>query len=297
MTDHPHPEPEDVSGDGQPDDQALEGIEPADDSVDDYNAPGVVYAAGLGRINYAEPPPRHNKVIWLISFTDLMGIILTFFVLLFTMSENALDKRVFEQLDEFAQTVKQTNELAGNKEEDGSLKTIKLNKIDYNAALDLGYIKDIFDGLIAANPELGKIRLILDESGGRLILTLPQDLLFEKGKAEMNADGRRVVTILTGALRNIRNGVEVIGHADPTLASRGEVANWDISLSRSLAVASLMSAEGYSRTLPVMGMSSGLYAHLPESIPQERREAMSRRVDIVVNAHDNSLQQRFGIGP
>lgn len=288
MTDIPHPESEASEEDLQ---DLLE------EPVDDYNAPGIVYAMGAERLKLTEPPTAHGKVIWLISFTDLMGIILTFFVLLFTMSENALDKKQGDvSQTEFTQTVKQSNQLAGNQQEEGSQKEIQLNKIDYNAALDLGYIKDIIDGLIRDNPGLQKIRMIEDDAGGRLIVTLPQDLLFEKGKADMNEAGREVVTTLTEALKNIRNGVEIVGHADPTLASRGEVVNWNVSLSRSLAVASLMSAEGYSRTLPVMGMSSSLYAHLPESIPQEKREAMSRRVDIVINAHDNSLQQRFGIG-
>jgi chemotaxis protein MotB len=288
MTDIPHPESEASEDDLQ---DLLE------EPVDDYNAPGIVYAMGTERLKLTESPTAHGKVIWLISFTDLMGIILTFFVLLFTMSENALDKKQGDvPQTEFTQTIKQSNQLAGNQQEEGSQKEIQLNKIDYNAALDLGYIRDIIDGLIRDNPGLQKIRMIEDKAGGRLIVTLPQDLLFEKGKADMNEAGREVVTTLTEALKNIRNGVEIVGHADPTLASRGEVVNWNVSLSRSLAVASLMSAEGYSRTLPVMGMSSSLYTHLPESIPQEKREAMSRRVDIVINAHDNSLQQRFGIG-
>ncbi len=287
------PQPESEVPESEVTDEAVPEI------VDDYNAPGPVYAGATvaRRLDFSEPPQAHGKIIWLISFTDLMGIILTFFVLLYTMSDMATVPLKGETPPtDLSATIKQTTQIAGNKKEDGSEKTIKLNKIDYNSALEIGYIKDIIDGLIADNPSLKKLRLIEDDEGGRLIVTLPQDLLFEKGKAEMNDDGRNVVTILTGALKNIRNGVEIIGHADPTLASRGETVNWEISLSRSLAVASLMSAEGYSRTLPVMGLSSSLYAHLPESIPQDKREAMSRRVDIVINAHDNSLQQRFGIG-
>ena len=289
MTDSPQPVSEVPEGEPQ---------ELLAEPPDDYNAPGIVYASGPRSFSLTPAPASHNKVIWLISFTDLMGIILTFFVLLFTMSENALDPVQGKvPQSELTRTVKETTQLTGNQQEDGSQKEIQLNKIDYNAALDLGYIRDIIDGLIRENPSLQKIRMIEDKAGGRLIVTLPQDLLFEKGKAEMNDAGREVVITLTAALKNIRNGIEVVGHADPTLASQGEVDNWNVSLARSLAVASLMSAEGYSRTLPVMGMSSSLYSHLPESIPQEKREAMSRRVDIVINAHDNSLQQRFGIGP
>lgn len=270
---------------------------PADDPL------VVDHAVPFARPSYKVDfnPPQHVGVpIWLISMTDLMGIVLTFFVLLFTMSAQNTEDTSEGAAAQIA--AGEMNASLGSAGQAGDQDTISLNKIDFNQSLNLSYLKSVLENLAEQNPTLKKARLIDEPENKRLIVTLPHDLLFEKGRADMNADGKAAVLALTGVLKNIPNGVEIIGHADPTPSSRDTPGqpvstNWSISLSRAVAVASLMSANGYSRSLPVMGASSGLYDQLPKDLPQAEREALSRRVDLIINLHDNTFQQRFGIGP
>ncbi len=245
------------------------------------------------KINF-DPPKQKFSAIWLISFTDLMGITLTFFVLLFTMSGmSKKDAPVGQERN----VTQEASKYAGASENAGPEDAISINKVDFNESLNLGYLKSVLDEMAASTPILQKVRMIEDAPNQRLIITLPHDLLFEKGQADLTADGRKAVQAITAVLKNIPNGIEIVGHADPVQASAKGTPNWDLSLSRALAVAGVMASQGYTRGLPVKGYSSGLYDSLPDDMPQERREALSRRVDILINSHDGTAQQRFGIGP
>lgn len=237
--------------------------------------------------------------IWLISMTDLMGIILTFFILLFSMSvRNDPDAAAEREAVPVEQGAGGAGTTLGGSGTAGDQDTISINKIDYNQSLNLGYLKSVLESAARNNATLQKVRIIEDADNKRMILTLPHDLLFQKGRADLNDAGAGAVRLLTGVLKHIPNGIEIIGHADPTqAANKSGTDNWEISLGRAMAVARLMEDEGYTRTLPVMGASSGLYDQLPSSLPVEQREELARRVDLIINLHDNTFQQRFGIGP
>lgn len=264
---------------------------------DDYTAPGPARPIPLSR-KAIVPEGAPAKPIWVVTITDLMGLILTFFVLLFTMSENAVHQNKSEIADDqFEEYVKQSSQLVGNTKETGVVDQVELNRIDYNKALDLGYLRDLLGTVLKETPALSRANLFEDKEGGRLIVTLPQDLLFAKGEAKIGETGGAALKPLTALLRNIRNGVEIVGHADPSQSRVGAAAtNWSLSLNRAMAVAAVMRGEGYTRPLPVMGDSSSLYSYLPATLPEAERERLSRRVDIIINSHDNSPQQRYGIG-
>jgi flagellar motor protein MotB len=120
--------------------------------------------------------------------------------------------------------------------------------------------------------------------------------LFEQGRADLTPEGRKAVQALAAVLKHIKNGIEIVGHADPVQPRENVSKNWELSLSRALAVSGILSTEGYTRSLPIKGYGSSLYASLPESLPEDRRQAISRRVDIIINHHNGTAQQRFGIG-
>lgn len=251
-------------------------------------------SAGVYKLSYNDDSSKASP-IWLISFTDLMGIILTVFVLMYTMSSQTI-VGTSANPDEI-KPLQDRGQAAGAPENPGPLDAISLNKIDFNRSVDLGYLYDVLQTMTDDTPILQKANLVVDASNKRLILTLPQDLLFEKGKAELSAEGYKAVVAMAAILKNIKNGIEIVGHADPSVATKGGADNWDISLTRALAVARVMNSEGYTRELPVKGYASGLYDSLPSSMPEAKRQALSRRVDIIINTHDGSAQQRFGIGP
>jgi len=220
-----------------------------------------------------------NVPLWLITFTDVMALMLTFFVLLYSMSSPQEEK-----WEEMSKGLSQKlNAFNAANFRSGTQDVISLDKVDTSRALDIGYVKVVI-GRLLAHKQIEDVMLIENEK--RLVLSLPSDLLFQSGQTKIGDDGRQALFELGGILSHVQNRIEVVGHSDPRPITNREVAvyktNWQLSLARAAQVARVLKDVGYKRDITVRGLSSARYDELPEKIPQEERYALSRRVDIVI---------------
>jgi chemotaxis protein MotB len=233
-----------------------------------------------------------SQSTWLISFTDVMALMLTFFVLLFAMSNPDAEK--WEKLSENMQENFLTFE--GEKANRGAQDDISIARVDYNRALNLNYLKALIENLMAR--EDGSLEdLTIMQSGNQLILSLPQEVLFETGGTALKPDATDTLYTLVNALRRVKNRIEVVGHADPRPTSGGQYAsNWELSLARAATVAGLMENVGYDRPLAIKGYASGRYYDLPaDKFSEEQRMDLSRRVDLIIREDDGTQFRLFDL--
>ncbi len=217
--------------------------------------------------------------LWLITFTDVMALMLTFFVLLYSMSSPQEDK-----WDEMSKGLTQKlNAFDAANFRAGTQDVISIDKVDTSRALNVGYVKVVL-GRLLAQKDITDVMLIENEK--RLVLSLPSDLLFQSGQVEIGADGRRALFELGGVLSRVKNRVEIVGHSDPrpitNQSKDGYKTNWQLSLARAAEVARVLKDVGYNRDITVRGLSSARYDELPKKMTQEERYALSRRVDIII---------------
>ncbi len=228
---------------------------------------------------------------WLISFTDVMALMLTFFVLLFSMSN--------PQAEDWARLKKNMQEnfknFQGKPLNRSTEDAININKVNFSRALDLGYLKAIINNLIEQEPSLQVARII--DNGNSLIVALPGDLLFDSGQAEIKTQTDKALFTLAGTLGRIKNRIEVVGHTDPRPLSGGAYeSNWGLSLARATNVAAVLENVGYERPIVVRGQASGRYADLPPNLSTREKRDLSRRVDIVIMEDDGKRLKLFDIG-
>ena len=222
---------------------------------------------------------RHDSgQAWLLTFTDLSALMLTFFVLLFSMS--SIDDRQWQNLiDAFSS--RQT----GLQEVTLALPTSDqaLDEVERVPGTDLDYLAAVLKEQIAANEALTGARVRQDAD--RLVVSMPGDLLFASGAVAMGATGKQAVFALAGVLRNLRNVIEVAGHADPNQPGRSYPSNWELSLARASAVSGLLTELGYQGGIVVRGYGDSRYAELEAELTAVERMAQARRVDIVVHGY------------
>ena len=84
-------------------------------------------------------------------------------------------------------------------------------------------------------------------------------------------------------LANLPNKVAVVGHADTSPIAEGAAfsSNWELSIARAGEVANLIKRSGYPSDIVILGRAEGRFSDL-ENLPQEEREKMARRVDIMI---------------
>ncbi|MEM9469026.1 MAG: flagellar motor protein MotB [Pseudomonadota bacterium] len=233
---------------------------------------------------------QEENTVWLISFTDVMALMLTFFVLLFAMSHPKE-----EEWDNFAENVKENfSRFQSQPLNRGFQDAINIEKINFSKALDINYLNAILEDLIAKESALKVVKLIVQDNG--LIVSLPQDMLFEVGRAQVKDDASRALFTLAGTLSRIKNRIEVVGHTDPRPVTSGRYqSNWALSLARAANVAAVLENVGYSEPVIVRGQAAGRYSDLPNSIGEIERLDLSRRVDIIIKKDSGQRLQLFSI--
>lgn len=214
---------------------------------------------------------------WLVIFTDLIALLLAFFVLLYSMSQVQHDSWIslVSGLQNRLNPSNQLVEPIDNTNRDTPRAFAPM-------AIDLGYLDTLLRERVNGHPVLGAV--ILRRIDDRLIVSMPGDMLFPVGSAMLKREGERAAAILAEALNVVGNQVDVVGYSDPTPVREGSSfsSNWDLSLSRAIAVAEAMAAGGYEGSVNTFGRGSGLYYDLSPRLAQDRRLQLGRRVDLMI---------------
>jgi len=212
---------------------------------------------------------------WLLTFSDLISLMLTFFVLLFSMSNVKVDhwENVIESL---SKTLHPT-----------PIKSIPAINASFNIgtlfrkkAINLDYLASVLRDSLAPLQLLKGTKVVRLED--RLIITLPGDLLFEPGRGVMTKQAVEAMFILGGVFRNMDNEISVDGHTDPEPpVGQGYGSNWTLSTARAAAVANSLRRAGYRQKIVAYGYADSRYQNIP-ALAEEKRRALGRRVEIVV---------------
>ena len=212
---------------------------------------------------------------WMVVFTDLVSLMLTFFVLIFSMSSVKVDK-----WKEMTDALSQNLNPSITKSVTTATAKFNISTIFRKRAINLDYLTAVLERAVNQDPLLKRSLLMRLED--RLIIALPGDLLFQPGRAVMTERARDALFTLGGVLRNIGNQIGVNGHSDPVPPQGGEYAsNWELSIARAVAVTNALKRSGYTEDIIAYGYSDSLYSQLPD-VTEEQKQAMGRRVDIMV---------------
>lgn len=229
------------------------------------------------RLDDVEPPPQPTKGTWFVTFTDIVCLMLAFFVMLYAMSSvNAA--RWAELAGALAPAADATNAQATSK----PAAHYNIANVFRKRAINLDYLHAVLKDLLAADDRLKNAHLHLLED--RLVISLPGDILFAPAEAKLDGRAEPALFALGGVLGNLTNPVAVIGHSDPVPpAGTAYASNWELTVDRAAAVAAVLKQSGYTREVAVFGAGDTRYGDVAE-LPAARRDAVARRVDVVILA-------------
>lgn len=211
---------------------------------------------------------------WMLTFTDLVSLMLTFFVLMFAMSH--------VKTGAWTSTVESLSRQLNPARTQPTVQP----RADYNIAssfrrraVDLDYLAAVLDQAVKADTLLAGGRVLRLED--QLVIALPGDLLFTPGETRLSQRAAEAVFRLGGVLRAIENQIVVQGFSDPDPAAAGA---WEEATGRAVAVANALRRTGYTDNILVYGYGDSRFHLLPD-LPDAQRRAVARRVDIVVLPH------------
>jgi chemotaxis protein MotB len=212
-----------------------------------------------------------NPDSWLATYSDTITLLLTFFILLYSMS--SVDS---QKLKELSESLKHS--LTGNTDiaevEDITDLKFKAGSSDYED------LSQKLDNIIKGNG-LSDVIKIREEDRG-IVLQLDESILFDPGKADLKDYSRDVLETITTIVNNTDNDVLVEGNTD-NIPMNNDVfeSNWELSTARAVSVARyFVEKQGINPTrFAVKGY--GEYKPLVDNSKPENR-ATNRRVDILM---------------
>lgn len=229
--------------------------------------------------------------LWLITFTDVMALMLTFFVLLYSMSTPEAEK-----WDDISDALSnKLNVFDASAFHAGSQDSIAIDKIKKTKALEIPYVKSLIKSLLTQR-DIQDVVLI--DNDKRLVISLPSELLFQSGQADISIEGKKLIFELGGVLSRLKNRIEVIGHTDPDPVRSSDALyanNWELSLARASSVAMILRNVGYERDIIVRGLSSSRYDEMPTNISKKERYVYARRVDVIITDDSGHRMNAFDV--
>ena len=225
---------------------------------------------------------------WMVTFGDLMTLLLTFFVMLFSISEIKQNK-LYELVHSFRQHWQIATAHAGF------------------APLEIAAVPVVGTETEALHPEdgdgePGRADVPVEEPFGEFThvsriedqvrICVEGRVLFEAGSAELGEAGRRVLARVRDRLTGTTNRVQVIGHAAPGPLPPGAGDHEELGFRRARAVKAVLTAGPRGLEASRVRISSdGDHNLLPGTDPFDPDDRIRlRRVDIILSpapAHED----------
>ena len=130
--------------------------------------------------------------------------------------------------------------------------------------------------------KLESLGLDLKREPRGLVISLPQTILFASGDDTINAQARPLVEQIAAILREIPNKVTLVGHADAVpIHNRRFKNNWELAAARSLRLLELLGRDG---AIDESRLSVASYSSFDPKDTNQTPDgrASNRRVEIVI---------------
>lgn len=217
----------------------------------------------------------HPTGAWLVSFTDVMALMLTFFVLLFAMSEPE-----FDNWGEISSSLTQNfNKFKGPQFNEGAQESISVDRVDFAYALDLDYLEVLILNMIGDDDVLAGVSLFKDEDELRIVLPMVQ--MFADGDGALRSDSTIILDKLSGILNRIKNRLVTVGYASFDELSRSAYdSHWLLAVDRARNISEYLKTAGYEGDIAFAGrkVERDLQVNLPQYL--------QRRIEIIVMKDD-----------
>ena len=258
-----------------------------------------------------EPPPEivRGAPPWIVTFADLMVLLMCFFVLMLSFSE--MDEEKFKLMSgsltqafgvqtevtatdvpkgtsltatEFSPSIPEptdTNEVRQHTVDS------ELNTLDLGLELRLRELKAQEEAAqrqaqalrTLFQQEIADGRLLIRQDGTNVVIQLLEKDSFPSGSAELEAGSLETLAKVATLVDAMKGTITVSGHTDNVPIRNGQYrSNWELSTARAASVAQELLGAGLEPSRLVVSGHADTQPKAPNDTPANR--ALNRRVDI-----------------
>jgi chemotaxis protein MotB len=222
------------------------------------------------------PPCKKGAPGWMVTFGDMMALLLTFFVLLLSFAQ--LDIVKFEEAsgslkDAFGvQTLQQVNPMPTGE---------TMMATDFQQQIVLVSLKENLSVILTNETDNGEAEVVELENG--FMVRMTNDVLFDESLAVRKAIKPKVQQIAT-LLAGVPNMVFVSGHTDnqPSDPNSPYPNNWAFSSALASSMVTFLAKEGGVEAARMQARGLSEYSPVTSNDTEEGR-AKNRRIEILIS--------------
>ncbi|MBI3970341.1 MAG: OmpA family protein [Chloroflexi bacterium] len=224
----------------------------------------------------APEPEKENSERWLLTYADMITLLLALFVVLYASSTITADK-----FAEVADSLQRAFHGPVNRSSEPRPALPIANRPNSFAGLtSLGTTIGPELVAYAEQQELGD-QVTVTATQDSVIISLAGSLIFGSGSAGLRPEGQQFLEVIATTLRDLpdHNPIRVEGHTDPTpTGSTRFPTNWDLSTARAAAAARALAEHGIAAERLIVAGYADTQPIADNTTPEGRTR--NRRVDL-----------------
>lgn len=240
---------------------------------------------------------------WLVTFSDLMTLLLAFFVLLFSMS--TINETKYEALINSIQ-----NALTGtngptifNEFIDQSEDSASVGDLDITDVIDQGQVETdeqqeqqpsseelvgVVSDFLSGEGLDSEVAIHIVEEG--ILLDVKENIFFDLGKSEIKPESIETLSRLGTLFSEFEDPIRVIGHTDNIPINTGQYpSNWELGASRACAIVRYYIRQGYDAGRFVCSSYGDTQPIDTNDTPEGREQ--NRRVNFLIEAEPEEIKK------
>lgn len=232
---------------------------------------------------------HENSERWLITYADLITLLLAFFILMYTMSKQDAQKYQ-EVATELKAIFSGGTGVAGKGNFAGKIPT----ELSFKDSPDGNGIKELEKELKAIKNEGPKsnqqrISLFSDERG--IVVRAMEQAFFEVGKADLSDRAKKTLDAITPIIRSMPNHLRVEGHTDTVPIHTYEFrSNWELSVRRATEVVRYLIEHHKFPPDRISAVGFAEFRPIADNDTVENRAA-NRRIEIILVKIEDAKKQ------
>ena len=219
------------------------------------------------------PQTRGGHDRWLISYADLVTLLLAVFTTLYAAS--TIDA---QKLAPLSSSIREAFDTPPAPKADDVPPTVP--PVTVVAAQPQQDLQAQLAQALAQALKLDRIRMHRDARG--LVLSLPEEAAFGVGSSDVSTEALEMIDRIAAAVAPTPNAIRIEGHTDDVPIRTSEyTSNWELSTARASAVVEYLVT---SSNVAPERLSAAGYGEFHPRVPNDSAEnrASNRRIDIVI---------------
>lgn len=229
-----------------------------------------------------EKEPNHER--WLLTYADLITLLMIFFVILYSLSK--VEQAKFDSLSTSLRFV-----FGGGSSLIGQYQANGVIPMPLQSESGLEIAQDEYEKYLAqSGADNGGTTATVEDRG--LVITIQDKLAFEPARADLTPKARAQLTVLAKILNSVNNYVRVEGFTDNSAISTGQFhSNWQLSAARAANIAEFLQHEGGVPPQRLSAIGYGEFRPIASN-KTPAGQARNRRVEIILLNKKYDLTER-----